>query len=134
MNYQEKFNITGRPVEFYKVPTHISITSFTRLGYRLISSHKVSVQRYTCQEHNGWTVWRSHDERSRNLTYEDPENTVYLVNHPPKKKLPTPTFLTNAFLARGLGVKVKGRVEKQDCNEQWVQKGTQAGDLLSNVR
>jgi hypothetical protein len=22
------------------------------------------------------------------------------------------------FLARGLGVKVKGRVEKQDCNEQ----------------
>ena len=23
-----------------------------------------------------------------------------------------------AFLARGLGVKVKGRVEKQDCNEQ----------------
>ncbi len=26
------------------------------------------------------------------------------------------TFVT--FLARGLGVKVKGRVEKQDCNEQ----------------
>jgi hypothetical protein len=23
-----------------------------------------------------------------------------------------------SFLARGLGVKVKGRVEKQDCNEQ----------------
>ncbi len=28
-----------------------------------------------------------------------------------------------SILARGLGVKVKGRVEKQDCNEQWVQKG-----------
>ena len=27
------------------------------------------------------------------------------------------------FLARGLGFKVKGRVDQQDCNEQWVQKG-----------
>jgi len=27
-------------------------------------------------------------------------------------------FLIGGFLARGLGVKVKGRVEKQDCNEQ----------------
>ncbi len=37
-------------------------------------------------------------------------NTIYL-------------FFFADFLARGLGVKVKGRVEKQDCNEQWVQKG-----------
>jgi hypothetical protein len=28
------------------------------------------------------------------------------------------TYEKNPFLARGLGVKVKGRVEKQDCNEQ----------------
>jgi hypothetical protein len=27
-------------------------------------------------------------------------------------------FFGFGFLARGLGVKVKGRVEKQDCNEQ----------------
>ena len=39
------------------------------------------------------------------------------------------------FLARGLGVKVKGRVEKQDCKtSNEYKKGTQAGDLLSNVR
>ncbi len=35
------------------------------------------------------------------------------------------------ILARGLGVKVKGRVEKQDCNEQWcVQKGDASRGLI----
>jgi len=34
------------------------------------------------------------------------------------------------FLARGLGFKVKGKVEKQDCNEQWVQKGEGSRGLM----
>ena len=34
------------------------------------------------------------------------------------EKVSFSTHTETHFLARGLGVKVKGRVEKQDCNEQ----------------
>jgi len=38
------------------------------------------------------------------------------------------------FLERGLGVKVKGRVRSKIATSNEYKKGTQAGDLLSNVK
>ena len=53
---------------------------FNKRGYITAVEVLLSVQRYTCLERNRWTAWRSHDERSRNLTYEDPEKIMLKIS------------------------------------------------------